>query len=169
MPFRAKLFPQTMETKIKSRNKLIPIIKKLKRKGRKTVFTNGCFDLLHVGHIHSFREAKKNGDILVVALNSDDSVRSLKGKGRPFISADQRAEILAAITYVDYVVIFEELDPLSIITELKPDVLIKGEDWAEGTIIGQEVVEAVGGKVIRVPLVKGMSTSHLIEKIRSSQ
>ncbi|MBW1678783.1 MAG: D-glycero-beta-D-manno-heptose 1-phosphate adenylyltransferase [Deltaproteobacteria bacterium] len=156
-----------MKMKIKSRNELIPIIKTLKKEGKKIVFTNGCFDLLHVGHIHSFREAKKNGDVLVIALNSDDSVQSLKGIARPFVSQDQRAEVLSAITYVDYVVIFEELDPLSIITELKPDVLVKGEDWAEGKVVGQEVVEAVGGKVIRIPLVKGVSTTNLIKKIKA--
>lgn len=155
-----------METKIKSRNELIPIIKELKKKGKKIVFTNGCFDLIHVGHIHSFREAKKFGDILVVALNSDSSVRALKGKGRPFVPETERAEVLAAIRYVDYVVIFEELDPLSIISELKPDVLVKGEDWAEGHIVGQELVEKRGGKVIRIPLVKGVSTTKLIRRIR---
>lgn len=168
MPFRAKLFPQTMETKIKSRNELIHIIKEFKKEGKKIVFTNGCFDLLHAGHIHSFREAKKNGDVLVVALNSDESVRSLKGVDRPFVPEDQRAQVIAAITYVDYVVIFNEIDPLSIVTELKPDVLVKGEDWAEGKVVGQEVVEAVGGKVIRIPLVKGVSTTNLIKKIKSS-
>jgi len=157
-----------MDNKIKSRKDLIPIIEGLKKEGKKVAFTNGCFDLLHVGHLRSFRAARKNADILVVALNSDDSVRSFKGKNRPFIPEAQRAEMLAALTYVDYVVVFEELDPLSIIAELKPDILVKGEDWKEGTIIGQEVVEKSGGKVIRVPLVKGVSTTSLIKKIKSS-
>jgi D-beta-D-heptose 7-phosphate kinase/D-beta-D-heptose 1-phosphate adenosyltransferase len=156
------------DTKIKSRNELIPIIEHLHKQGKKIAFTNGCFDILHVGHIHSFREAKKNSDILIVALNSDDSVRTLKGKERPFVPEDQRAEVLAAMTDVDYVVIFNELDPLAIISDLKPDVLIKGEDWAEGTIIGQDVVEARGGKVIRVSLKKGVSTTNLIKKIKIS-
>ncbi len=156
------------DTKIKSRNELITIIERLRRNGEKIAFTNGCFDILHVGHIHSFREAKKQSDILVVALNSDDSVRALKGKERPFVPEDQRAEVLAAMSDVDYVVIFNELDPLSIITDLKPDVLVKGEDWAEGTIIGQDAVEARGGKVIRVSLKKRVSTTNLIKKIKTS-
>ena len=154
------------DTKIKPRNELIPIIQQLKREGKKIVLTNGCFDILHVGHIHSFREAKKHGDILIIALNSDASVRVLKGKERPYVPVEQRAEILAAVMYVDYVVIFNELDPLAIITELKPDALVKGEDWVEGSIIGQEVVEAEGGKVIRVPLKKDVSTTNLINKIK---
>ena len=158
-----------MKTKIKSRAGLIPIVKELKKEGKKIAFTNGCFDILHVGHIHSFREAKRNGDILIVALNSDKSVRSLKGQGRPFTPEDQRAEMLAAVMDVDYVAIFDEPDPLAIITEIKPHVLVKGEDWAEGAVIGQEVVESEGGKVIRVPLIKGVSTSRLIERIKSSE
>ena len=157
-----------VDTKIKTRNELIPIIESLRSQGKKIALTNGCFDILHVGHIHSFREAKKQSDVLIVALNSDDSVRSLKGKERPFVLEAQRAEVLAAISYVDYVVIFNELDPLAIITDLKPDVLIKGEDWAEGTIIGQDVVEARGGKVVRVSLKKGVSTTSLIKKIKTS-
>jgi D-beta-D-heptose 7-phosphate kinase/D-beta-D-heptose 1-phosphate adenosyltransferase len=157
-----------MKTKTKSRAGLIPIVQELKKEGRRIAFTNGCFDILHVGHIHSFREAKKNGDILIVAVNSDNSVRSLKGPSRPFTPEDQRAAILAAVEDVDYVVIFDELDPLAIITAIKPHVLLKGEDWAEGTVIGQDVVESEGGKVIRVPLIQGVSTSSLIEKIRAS-
>jgi rfaE bifunctional protein nucleotidyltransferase chain/domain len=158
-----------METKIKSRYELIPLIEKLKKEGKKIVLTNGCFDIIHVGHVRSFCKAKKHGDILIVALNSDDSVRALKGKERPFVPEDQRAEILAAITLVDFVVVFNELDPLSIITELKPDVLVKGEDWAEGTIIGQKEVEGGGGKIVRVPLLQGVSTTNLIQKIKKSQ
>lgn len=156
------------DTKIKSRMELIPIIEHLHREGKKIALTNGCFDILHVGHIHSFREAKKNSDILIVALNSDDSVRILKGKERPFVPENQRAEVLSAMSDVDYVVVFNELDPLAIITDLKPDVLVKGEDWAEGTIIGQDVVEARGGKVIRVSLTKGVSTTTVIKKIKTS-
>jgi len=157
-----------MKTKIRSRAELISTVKELKKAGKRIVFTNGCFDILHVGHVHSFREAKKNGDILIVAVNSDSSVRALKGLNRPYCPEDQRAAVLAAVEDVDYVVIFEELDPLAIITEIKPQVLVKGEDWAEGAVIGQDVVEREGGKVIRVPLVQGVSTSRLIEKIKSS-
>ena len=142
-------------------------MEELKKEGKRIAFTNGCFDILHVGHIHSFREAKKNGDILIVAVNSDNSVRSLKGPSRPFTPEDQRAAILAAVEEVDYVVIFDELDPLAIITDIRPHVLVKGEDWAEGAVIGQDVVESEGGKVIRVPLIQGISTSRLIEKIRA--
>jgi len=157
-----------MKMKIKSRDELASIIEALKKEGKKIVLTNGCFDIIHLGHIHTFREAKKHGRILIVAINSDESVRSLKGIDRPFVPEDQRAQVLAAISYVDYVVIFNEIDPLSIVTELKPDVLIKGEDWKEGTIIGQDVVEAGGGKVVRIPLVEGLSTTSLIKKIRSA-
>lgn len=157
-----------MHTKIKTRNALIPVIEQLQREGKKIALTNGCFDILHVGHIHSFREAKKNSDILIVALNSDDSVRALKGSEKPFVPEGQRAEVLAALSDVDYVVTFNELDPLALITDLKPDVLVKGEDWVEGTIIGQDVVEARGGKVIRVSLKKGVSTTDLIKKIKTS-
>lgn len=160
---------KAMNMKVKPRAELASIIEALKKEGKVIVFTNGCFDILHMGHIHTFQEAKKHGHILIVAINSDRSVRSLKGTDRPFVPEDQRAQMLAAITYVDYVVIFNEIDPLAIVTELKPDVLVKGEDWKEGTIIGQDVVEAGGGKVVRIPLVDGLSTTRLIEKIRSSR
>jgi len=156
------------DPKIKSRQELIPIIQKLRAEGKVIAFTNGCFDLLHVGHIHLLREAKKSSDVLIVGLNSDTSVRALKGEGRPLVPEDQRAEILAAIRDVDYIVIFNELDPLKIINEINPDILVKGEDWAEGTIIGQKEVEARGGKVIRVPLKPGISTTHLVKKIKTS-
>jgi rfaE bifunctional protein nucleotidyltransferase chain/domain len=157
-----------MESRIKTRPELIDIVRKLKTQGKKIVFTNGCFDLLHVGHLHSFREAKRHGDVLIVGLNSDESVRALKGQDRPFVPETQRAEMLAALRDVDYVVIFSELDPLSIVTDLLPDVLAKGEDWAEGAVIGQDVVEAHGGKVVRVPLVRGTSTTTMLQKIAAS-
>ena len=156
-----------MNNKIKPRRELLEIIEALKTEGKRVAFTNGCFDILHVGHLQTFREAKRHGDILIVGLNSDTSVRALKGKERPFVPEKQRAAMVAALQDVDYVVIFEELDPLSIITELKPDVLLKGEDWGEGRVIGQKVVEEEGGRVIHVPLVKGISTSKLIERIRA--
>nr|MBP7322370.1 adenylyltransferase/cytidyltransferase family protein [Deltaproteobacteria bacterium] len=155
-----------MNERIKSRQDLRDILDRHRAEGRKIVLTNGCFDLLHVGHLHTFREARKLGDIFVVALNSDDSVRALKGADRPFVSEDQRAELIAELRSVDYVVIFNELDPLAIVTELQPDVLVKGEDWKEGTIIGQNVVEARGGKVVRIPLVKGVSTTALMNRLR---
>jgi rfaE bifunctional protein nucleotidyltransferase chain/domain len=157
-----------MEERVKSRSELIDILSKAKREGKRVVLTNGCFDLLHAGHLHAFLEAKKHGELLVVAINSDDSVRALKGTERPFVLQEQRAKMIAGLRVVDYVVIFDELDPLSIVTDLKPDVLVKGEDWAEGTIIGQDVVESGGGKVVRVPLLEGFSTTDLINKIKSS-
>ncbi len=157
-----------MEERIKSRSELVTIVTQAKRRGKKVVLTNGCFDLLHAGHLRTFQEAKKHGDMLIVALNSDASVRALKGPERPFVPEQQRAELIAGLRVVDYVVIFDEQDPLSVVTDLKPDVLTKGEDWAEGTIIGQKVVEAGGGKVVRVPLVEGLSTTGLIKKIQSS-
>lgn len=154
-----------MESRIKTRSEMVRIVRKLRTQGQKLVFTNGCFDLLHVGHLHCFREAKKYGDVLIVGLNSDESVRALKGRDRPLVPEAERAEMLAGLRDVDYVVIFPELDPLSIVTDLLPDVLVKGADWAEGAVIGQDVVEAHGGKVVRVPLVKGASTTNLLKKI----
>jgi rfaE bifunctional protein nucleotidyltransferase chain/domain len=155
-----------MKNKIKSRGEMVEIVKGLKAQGKRITFTNGCFDLLHIGHLETFREAKRHGDLLIVGLNSDTSVRALKGHERPFVPEKQRAAMLAALEDVDYVVIFQELDPLAIITELMPDVLLKGEDWGEGRVIGQTVVEEGGGKVIHVPLVREISTSKLIERIR---
>ena len=160
--------PTRTEQRVKSRTELIDLIAKAQGEGKKVVLTNGCFDLLHIGHLHTFEEARKHGDILIVALNSDDSVKKLKGAERPFVPQQQRAEMIAALRSVDYVVIFDELDPLSIVTDLKPNVLVKGEDWAEGTIIGQDVVEAGGGKVVRIPLVQGFSTTSLIKKIQAA-
>jgi len=154
--------------RVKARDELAALVKELKKKGKKIVLTNGCFDLLHVGHLHTFEQAKRCGDILIVALNSDVSVRSLKGAERPFVPERERAVLLAGLRAVDFVVIFDELDPLAIVTELLPDVLVKGEDWLEGTIIGQDVVESAGGRVVRVPLIEGTSTTRLINKIQAA-
>ena len=137
-----------------------------KRNGRKIVFTNGCFDLLHPGHVRSLEQARSLGDALIVGLNSDASVRALKGAGRPIIPAQERAEILAALESVDAVVIFPELTPREIISALLPDVLVKGGDWPGDQIIGREEVEAAGGRVISIPVVPGYSTSAILEKIR---
>ena len=133
------------------------------------VFTNGCFDIIHVGHVRLLQEAKAFGDVLIVALNSDSSVRTLKGADRPFVSEDQRAEVVAALEMVDYVVIFDELDPLRIITELTPQVLVKGGDWTIDTIIGRDVVEQAGGKVIPLRFVDGVSSTSIIKRILNSQ
>ncbi|HUC54997.1 MAG TPA: D-glycero-beta-D-manno-heptose 1-phosphate adenylyltransferase [Candidatus Cybelea sp.] len=137
-----------------------------KRNGRHIVFTNGCFDLLHPGHIRSLELARALGDVLVVGLNSDSSVRQLKGEGRPVISEDERAEILAALESVDAVVIFDDLTPREIIARLLPDVLVKGGDWPGDQIVGREEVEAAGGRVVSVPVVPGYSTSAILQKIR---
>ena len=137
-----------------------------KRNGRRVVFTNGCFDLLHPGHIRSLELARALGDVLIVGLNSDASVRQLKGEGRPVIPERERAEILAALESVDAVVIFDALTPRELIGALLPDVLVKGGDWPGGQIVGREEVEAAGGRVVSIPVVPGYSTTAILEKIR---
>jgi D-beta-D-heptose 7-phosphate kinase/D-beta-D-heptose 1-phosphate adenosyltransferase len=137
-----------------------------KRNGRRVVFTNGCFDLLHPGHIRSLEHARELGDVLIVGLNSDASVRRLKGEGRPAIPERERAEILAALETVDAVVIFDEPTPHEVIARLLPDVLVKGGDWPGDQIVGREEVEAAGGRVVSVPVVPGYSTTELLRKIR---
>lgn len=137
-----------------------------KRNGRRVVFTNGCFDLLHPGHVRSLEQARALGDVLIVGVNSDSSVRQLKGESRPIIPQRERAEILAGFECVDAVVIFDDLTPLEVITRLLPDVLVKGGDWAGDKIVGREEVEAAGGQVVSVPVVSGYSTTEIIRKIR---
>jgi D-beta-D-heptose 7-phosphate kinase/D-beta-D-heptose 1-phosphate adenosyltransferase len=137
----------------------------LRGAGKHVVFTNGCFDILHIGHIRYLSAAKNEGDLLVVGLNSDQSVRLIKGKRRPIVRQDQRLEILASLQVVDYVTLFDEPDPLKLIQLLKPSILVKGEDWPEDKIIGADFVKANGGKVVRVPLVEDASTSGIIERI----
>jgi D-beta-D-heptose 7-phosphate kinase/D-beta-D-heptose 1-phosphate adenosyltransferase len=139
----------------------------LRDRGLKIVFTNGCFDLLHVGHVRYLSRARELGDLLVVAINTDDSVRRLKGPSRPLQSQADRAEILAALESVDYVTFFEEDTPLAVITLLQPDVLVKGGDWPLQEIVGREVVESKGGIVVSLPYVKGASTTRLIDKALS--
>ena len=139
---------------------------RLRREGKRVVFTNGCFDLLHPGHVRYLREARSLGDLLVVALNSDASVRVLKGAGRPILNQDERAEVMAALEVVDYVTIFDEETPRELIARLLPDVLVKGGDWSIETIVGREEVEAAGGEVLSLPYVQGSSTSEIIERIR---
>ncbi|MGB2677084.1 MAG: D-glycero-beta-D-manno-heptose 1-phosphate adenylyltransferase [Candidatus Acidiferrum sp.] len=137
-----------------------------KRNGKRVVFTNGCFDLLHPGHIESLETARALGDVLIVGINSDESVRTLKGPGRPVIPAEERAEILASLECVDAVLIFEDLTPQRVIAALLPDILVKGGDWPGNQIVGREEVEAAGGKVVRVEVVEGYSTSEILRKIR---
>jgi rfaE bifunctional protein nucleotidyltransferase chain/domain len=138
-----------------------------KRNGRKVVFTNGCFDLLHPGHIHSLEAARGLGDVLIVGLNSDESVRALKGQGRPVLPEQERAEILASLECVDAVVIFAEATPQKTIAALLPDILVKGGDWPGDQIVGREEVEAAGGRVERVDVVPGYSTTDILKKIRA--
>jgi rfaE bifunctional protein nucleotidyltransferase chain/domain len=137
-----------------------------KRNGRRVVFTNGCFDLLHPGHIGSLEQARALGDALIVGLNSDASVRQLKGAGRPVLPERERAEILAALEFIDAVVIFDELTPREVIARLLPDVLVKGGDWPGDQIVGREEVEAAGGRVVSIPVVPGYSTTAILQKIR---
>lgn len=147
--------------------KILPI---KRAQGRRIVFTNGCFDLLHVGHIRYLQAAHDMGDLLVVGLNTDASVRTLgKGNGRPIVPQEQRAEILAALACVDYVVLFDEPDPGQLIADLQPDVLVKGGDWKLEQIVGRESVEARGGIVRTIPLVPDVSTTALVEKIKAQQ
>lgn len=136
-----------------------------KRNGKRVVFTNGCFDLLHPGHIHSLEAARALGDFLIVGINSDESVRILKGEGRPLSPQDERAEILASLECVDGIVIFDELTPREVIAALLPDVLVKGSDWPGNRIVGREEVEAAGGKVVLIDNVPGYSTTEILRKI----
>jgi len=152
--------------KILDRNILKNKLEELRKEGKKIAFTNGCFDILHVGHVRYLREAKKTGDILVLALNSDSSVRAIKGEKRPLVSEEERAEVLAALEFIDFVTIFQELTPLELICHLKPDILIKGGDWPEDKVIGRDEVKKWGGRVAIIPEVEGKSTTNIVEKIK---
>ncbi len=154
-----------MREKIKEREELRKIVEDLKARAKRIVFTNGCFDLLHVGHVRYLEKAKTLGDVLVIGLNSDRSVRSLKGPQRPILSQDERAELLSSLACVDFVTIFDEPTPLELISLLLPHVLVKGGDWTKDAIVGREVVEASGGEVVVLPFVEGFSTSQLIKTI----
>jgi D-beta-D-heptose 7-phosphate kinase/D-beta-D-heptose 1-phosphate adenosyltransferase len=151
--------------KIKSRSELKNLIPKLKTEGKTLVFTNGCFDILHLGHIRYLKEAKKLGDVLVVGLNSDSSVRKIKGAPRPYVGEEERAEILAALECIDYITIFEEPTPKELIAAIKPDIHVKGGDYRVEQLVEAETVKAHGGRVVVVSQTKGKSTSSLIEKI----
>ena len=154
-----------MISKIVKVKELIYRIDPFRRSGKQVVFTNGCFDIMHAGHVRYLAAARSEGEILIVGINSDKSVKSIKGKNRPIMPQDQRAEVLAGLWCVDYIVFFDEPDPLRLIQAIKPDVLVKGEDWAEDKIIGADSVKADGGKVVRVAVVPDISTSMIIEKI----
>jgi len=153
--------------KIQRLNDFLKIRDKLKRAGKKVVFTNGCFDLLHGGHIHLFREAKKYGDVLVVAVNDDVSVKKIKGASRPIFPLEERLEVLEAVGDIDYLVSFSEETPQKIIASLLPDILVKGGDWKRKQVVGKQEVEEAGGKVVIVRYKNGYSTSSLIKKIKN--
>ena len=158
-----------MRKKILTRDELLIERGRLRDSGRKLVFTNGVFDLLHVGHVRYLQQAHELGDALVVAVNSDASVRELKGDARPLMNENERAEILASLAAVDYVTIFDNVSPRSLIAELLPDVLVKGGDYSLDQIHGREEVEAAGGSVVSLPFVEGASTSRIIERMKSGQ
>ena len=154
-----------MHSKIKTIQELLPLIHILRAIGKKIVFTNGCFDLIHTGHTRYLEKAKSFGDILIVAINSDASVRYIKGVNRPINLEADRMETLSALESVDFVILFQEPDPERIIADIQPDVLIKGGDWPIDKIIGRDIVEARGGKVISVGYLEGASTTEIIERI----
>lgn len=155
--------------RVVAQDELILLAREAKRNGRRVVFTNGCFDLLHPGHLRCLEQARALGDLLVVAINSDSSVRELKGAGRPLVPQDERAEILAALAAVNYVVIFDAPTPRELIARLLPDVLVKGGDWGAEEIVGRAEVEAAGGRVVSIPVVPGYSTSAILERLRRAR
>lgn len=154
--------------KIVSQEELVQVTAREKRAGRRVVFTNGCFDLLHPGHVRCLAEARALGDVLVVAINSDTSVRGNKGHERPLVAEQDRAEVLAALASVDYVTIFDEPTPRELIARVLPSVLVKGADWALDQVAGREEVEAAGGRVVSIPLAPGYSTTNLVQRIRNT-
>jgi len=143
------------------------LLNKFKNENKKIVFTNGCFDIIHSGHIYYLKEAKTFGDILVVALNSDNSIKRIKGKNRPIISEKNRLIIMESLYFVDYVTIFNEDTPYNLIKEITPNILVKGGDWEINKIVGKDIVEKNGGKVINIPYQKGISTTEIINRIKS--
>ena len=149
-----------------SKAEAVALIDRLRAAAKTVVFTNGVFDLLHVGHLRYLQQARALGDALIVGLNSDDSVRQVKGAGRPITPEGERAEILEALACVDGVVVFGEATPHDLIAALQPDVLVKGADWAADAIVGRDIVEGRGGRVVRVPIEPGHSTTALVERIR---
>jgi D-beta-D-heptose 7-phosphate kinase/D-beta-D-heptose 1-phosphate adenosyltransferase len=153
-------------SKIKSRKTLSQIASHLRRAGKIITFTNGCFDILHAGHVGYLEKAKKAGDILILGLNSDASVRRLKGPGRPVNSEKDRLKVMAALQAVDYVTLFTEDTPLHLIKEVRPHVLVKGADWSENEIVGGREVKSWGGRIVRAPLLAGRSTTKIIRKIK---
>lgn len=148
-----------------SPEELQPVLAELRQHGKRVVFTNGCFDLLHPGHIYTLTQARAFGDVLVVGLNSDESVKRLKGRKRPILTQTERATILAGLEAVDYVTIFDDDTPQALILQLRPEVLVKGGDWSAEAVVGKEEVEAWGGKVVLIPYQEGNSTTNIIERV----
>jgi len=157
-----------MDKKFKKPADLVNIRGQLKQKGKKVVFTNGCFDLLHSGHIYLFSEAKKKGDVFIVAVNDDSSIKKIKGTSRPIFPLKERIEILGAIEDVDYLTSFSEETPQKIIAMLLPDVLVKGGDWRPEEVVGKREVEKAGGEVVIIPYLEGCSSSEVVKRIVSS-
>lgn len=156
-----------MSPKLKSLDALARIVSRARRDGKRIVFTNGCFDLLHRGHVHLLRQSKALGDVLIVAINTDRSAKAIKGLARPVLSEQDRVELIAAMEMVDYVTLFDEPDPTRLIEVLRPNVLAKGGDWSVDKIVGSDIVQKAGGKVAVIPYLKGFSTTEIIQRIRS--
>jgi rfaE bifunctional protein nucleotidyltransferase chain/domain len=157
-----------VSVKLKSLEEIKAIVVAARNNGKRVAFTNGCFDLLHRGHVHVLRAASACADLLIVGVNSDQSVKQIKGSARPVLPESDRCELLGAMEMVDYVILFNEPDPYSVISAIRPDVLVKGGDWNTNKIIGADLVEEAGGAVVVVPYVKGFSTTEIIERIKNS-
>ena len=156
-----------MSGKLKNLEELKVIAADARSQGKSVVFTNGCFDLLHRGHVHVLRESKACGDLLITGINSDKSVKQIKGPARPVLPESDRSELLAALEMVDYVVLFDQPDPYALISAIRPDVLVKGGDWAGAKIVGADLVEEAGGRIVVIPYIKGFSTTEIIERIKN--
>jgi D-glycero-beta-D-manno-heptose 1-phosphate adenylyltransferase len=160
-------YPQLVLNKLKTVDELSHIAAQARKNGKIVVFTNGCFDLVHRGHLHILRQAKAQGDLLIVAINSDVSVKAIKGPGRPILPETDRVELIASLEMVNYVVTYDEPDPYRLIAAIKPDVLAKGGDWSADKIIGADLVTQAGGRVAVIPYLPGSSTTQIIERIRT--
>jgi D-beta-D-heptose 7-phosphate kinase/D-beta-D-heptose 1-phosphate adenosyltransferase len=157
---------RTVKKKVLTLKALLSVIRAPGKRGKKVVFTNGCFDILHAGHVRYLKKARGLGDVLVVGLNSDSSARLIKGPGRPVVPEKDRSEVLSALECVDYVVVFSEPTPIRLIEAVRPDVLVKGADWTRGSIVGEDVVRGYGGRVKRIRLVEGKSTTNIIKRVQ---
>jgi len=161
------MLPKTVSDKVKSLSNLCTIAIQARENGKTLVFTNGCFDILHRGHVHVLRQAKAQGDLLIVGINSDRSIKAIKGPNRPIMAETDRIELIAALEMVDYVVVYDEPDPYKLIAAIKPNVLVKGGDWSADKISGADIVERNGGRVAVIPYLPGFSTTEIIERIRN--